>query len=214
MPIKYATPDQVGQLLDRAKAASVRDYTLFVVMYWRGLRASEASMIQLSDWKPESGRLFVHRLKGSNSGEYLVSPDEKKAITDWVRVRGPQPGPMFPSRHGSRNGSGIGRRMLDNLVKRYAPSDWPDDLKHCHTLRHSIAVHLLEKGMELIAVQDWLGHRSILSTMEYVAFTSPTRRRAEKLAYEEPGQDRTTVGVDWKADKKTGKRNRKPAKPA
>ena len=202
MPIKYATQEQVGELLERTKAASARDHALFTVMYWRGLRASEVATIQLDDWRPDTGQLFMKRLKGSNSGQYFAGPDEVKAVSAWVRVRGSQPGPLFPSRHGH----GIGRRMLDNLIKRYAPASWPADIRHCHTLRHSIAVHLLEKGAELLAVQNWLGHRSILSTMEYTAFTSPMRKRTEKLAYEKPGEE-PRVDVNWKADRKKGKRN-------
>jgi site-specific recombinase XerD len=184
-------------LLENVKANSVRDHALFTVMYWRGLRAGEVAKIQLSDWRQDTGQLFVNRLKGSNSGQYFVSPDEIKALGTWVRIRGSQPGPLFPSRHGA----GIGRRMLDSLIKRYVPKDWPEDIKHCHTLRHSIAVHLLEKGAELLAVQNWLGHRSILSTMKYVDFTSPMRKRTEKLAYGDPDQE-AKVEVDWKADKR------------
>jgi len=200
--IKYATQEQVKELLERTKAASVRDHALFTVMYWRGLRASEVARLQLDDWRPDINQIFVRRLKGSNSGQYFAGPDESKALGAWVRVRGSQPGPLFPS----RRRSGIGRRMLDVLIKQYAPESWPADIRHCHTLRHSIAVHLLEKGVELLAVQNWLGHRSILSTMEYVAFTNPMRKRTEKLAYENPDEG-PKVDVDWKADRK-GRRKR------
>jgi len=94
--ISYLTEEQVAKLLD--VVTGTRDTAIWTVAYWRGLRASEVGMLQIEDWKPESGRLYVRRLKGSNSGEYKLSPAEIKALRAWVGVRGvTTPGPLFPS---------------------------------------------------------------------------------------------------------------------
>src|ERR1039457_3105003 len=51
---------------------SPRDRALFRLMYHAGLRASELGILQLRDYNPRTERIFVHRLKGSNSGEHQI----------------------------------------------------------------------------------------------------------------------------------------------
>jgi len=161
---------------------SIRDRAIFTVMYWRGLRRSEVGTLQLSSWRQEAGRMYVVRRKGSESGEYPLSPAEQKALKAWLRIRGKAPGPLFPS----RNGSGISGVMLDLLMKHYGElAGLPPELRHCHALKHSIGTHLVGRGAELFAIKDWLGHRDIKSTMEYVRFRSKQR---DKVANEIYGQ--------------------------
>jgi len=204
--IKYVSTEQVQCLLSRAKQHSDRDWAVFTVMYGRGLRASEVARLQVADWRPESCRLYVHRVKGSLSGEYTVSVPEKKALASWLKIRGTAPGPLFLS----RRGKGISRQMLDHLIKQYAPDSWPEDRRHCHTLRHAIAVHLLEGGADVIHVKDYLGHKSILSTMVYAAVTNPTRKRGEEISHRvidraHGGQadDQTKVRINWSKDRRS-----------
>ena len=73
-----------------------RDRAIFQVAYHRGLRASEVGRLDLADYRAVHGRLFVHRLKGSISNEYLLTAAEQTALRAWLRVRGLVPGPLFP----------------------------------------------------------------------------------------------------------------------
>jgi type 1 fimbriae regulatory protein FimB len=66
--------------------------------------------------------------------------------------------------------------MLDVLMKRYgARAGLPEDKRHFHVLKHSIATHLLDAGAELRFVQDWLGHANIQNTVIYTALVSASR---------------------------------------
>lgn len=156
---------------------SVRDRAIFRIMYQRGLRASEVGAIQLDDYRPDVGRLYVHRLKGrkkNTSGEYSLTNEELRALRTWLKVRGSGSGALFTS----NRGTAISRKMLDVLMKQYASAaKLPDQLHHCHALRHSCAVHLLDSDVGVADVQDWLGHRNITSTTEYAKVT--TKRRDE-----------------------------------
>jgi integrase len=87
-------------------------------------------MIQLSDWNHE--RMRFRRLKGSNGGEYHLTSREVRCLRVWLKVRGLEPGPLFPS----RKGKGISQQMLDVLMKRYGKlAGLPTDLCHTHALK-------------------------------------------------------------------------------
>lgn len=178
--ISYLSQAQIQALLAVTAKSTARNHAIFTTAYWRGLRASEIGLMRVEDWRPDSGRLYVRRLKGSNSGEYKVSPEERLALGAWVRIRGLEPGPMFPSSRGLP----ISRQTLHNLMKGFCRlAHIGPPVNHCHVLRHSIAVHLAEKGVDVAVIQDWLGHRDISSTMVYVRITNVARDRASDFMY-------------------------------
>lgn len=176
--MEYLTQREWGRFIGAVQ--SVRDRAMLTVAYWRGLRASELGLLTMADLDMEVGRLWVRRLKGSRGGEYHLSPEENSALRAWLEVRGVKPGPLFPS----RDGRAIGRGMVYLLVRRYAQAaGLPVEKQHPHILKHSIATHLLDKGVAITAVQDWLGHKNIASTMVYAAVTNAQRTEAERIAY-------------------------------
>lgn len=200
--ITYLTSEQTTALL--AATDTVRNRAIFTVAYWRGLRASEVGLLQMSDWHDANARLYVHRVKNSNSGEYLVSPQEIAAIRAWVKVRGTDPGPLFPSR---TIGHAVSRQRLHLLMRDHCQrAGIAAPLNHFHVLRHSIAVHLAEAGTDAALIQDWLGHKSIMSTMVYLKITNKLRDRAAEAMYgngngkvvDDKG---SRVGVNWSANK-------------
>src|SRR5438094_10473256 len=71
---KYLTEEELLRFL--SVITSVRDRAIFTLLYWRGLRRSEVGRLELSAWRQTAGRLYVVRTKGSESGEYPLSPGE------------------------------------------------------------------------------------------------------------------------------------------
>ena len=172
---KYLTPDEIARLF--SVIASPRDRAIFRLAYHRGLRAGEIGRLQLADFRPREERLYVHRLKGSISGEYRLCDNELRALRAWLRLRGAAPGPLFLS----RRGRGISQQMLDVLMKRYgALAAIPQAKRHMHALKHSCGTHLLERGESLEDVQDHLGHANIQNTLIYARFTNPRRQAREQ----------------------------------
>lgn len=151
---------------------SVRDRAIFRLIYHAGLRASEIGLLQMRDYNPRTERLHVERLKGSNSGDHHLCREESRAMHAWLKVRGSDPGALFPS----RKGSPIDRRMIWVLMQEYcAAAGIPAKYRHPHVLKHSCATHLLEKGFHIEQVQDWMGHVNIQNTMIYGHITNSRR---------------------------------------
>lgn len=151
---------------------SARDRAIFRLAYHAGLRACEVGLLDMRDYQPRVDRIFVHRVKGSNSGDHHLSREESRALRAWLKERGADPGPIFPS----RKHRPISRKMLDVLMKEYgAAAGIPDRLRHFHVLKHSCATHLLSRGFNVEQVQDWIGHARIQNTMIYGRITNARR---------------------------------------
>jgi integrase/recombinase XerD len=175
---EYLTEEEVSRLF-AAMSADVRSKAIFSIIYYRGLRASEIGKLRLEDYRPSVGRLFVRRLKGSNSGDFHITEAERTALNRWLRVRGKTPGPLFPS----RNHKPLSRWPVFQLMRRYcAAAQIAPEKAHPHALKHSCGTHLSSRANDVAVIQDHLGHVNIQNTMVYVRITSKRRDEfAEQL---------------------------------
>jgi|HubBroStandDraft_4_1064222.scaffolds.fasta_scaffold129067_2 integrase len=156
---------------------SVRDRAIFRLAYHAGLRASEVGGLDMRDYQPRVDRIYIRGLKGSNSGDHHMCREESRALRAWLKVRGSQPGPIFPSK---KRGA-ISRKMLHVLMRKYgAAADIPPALRHMHVLKHSCGTHLMSRGFGVEQVQDWMRHANIQNTLIYAKITN--KRRDEMAA--------------------------------
>jgi integrase len=169
---------------------SNRDRAMFRLMYHYGLRASEPGLLEMQDWDPVDQSLYIHRLKGSRSSRYRPVPIVVHALKIWLRERGNEPGPMFPSRNRDpETGKNlpISRKQIFKRVREICKAAGiPRELAHPHALKHSCGTHLYEKGQDLLAIQDWIGHKSAQNTRIYV---DPSGRARDAV---------TAALKDWK----------------
>jgi len=175
---EYLTEDEIERLF-RAIGSDVRSRAMFRLLYHRGLRASEIGKLRLEDYQPVVGRLFVRRLKGSRGGEYHLVESERVALKAWLRLRGKDPGPLFPS----RNHNPLSRWRLNVLMTSFCKvAGIPSEKAHPHALKHSCGTHLSARERDIAVIQDHLGHANIQNTMKYVQITNRRRDEfAEKL---------------------------------
>ena len=75
---KHLTEDELARLFSVIQ--SVRDRALFQLAYRAGLRASEIGLLQMRDYDAKADKIFVHRLKGSNSGHHHLMREEARAL--------------------------------------------------------------------------------------------------------------------------------------
>jgi len=183
---RYLTPAQVETLLaapDVSNPVGLRDRAVLEVMYATGLRASELTGLTTEGLDMELG---VVRVLGKGRKERLVPLGREarrwvkryaaEAREVFVRARaGGGPSPLlFLSRRGGR----LTPMGLWGLVRRHAVAAGIEKVLTPHVLRHSFASHLLERGADLRALQDMLGHADISTTQIY---THVTRERLRQL---------------------------------
>jgi integrase/recombinase XerD len=164
------SPSDVERLLAAAPRtpAELRDQAMLEVMYASGLRVSELVGLRLGDPDLEAG---VVRVLGKGSKERLVPLGEVAAASlaaylsrGRPRLARERPSPyLFLGRHG-RN---LTRQACWLMLKRRARLAGIGRRVTPHTLRHSFATHLLERGADLRSVQLMLGHADIGTTQIY-----------------------------------------------
>lgn len=168
-PPRYLTQDEVGRFF--AVIGDARDRALFTLMYHHGLRVGEVLLLRRRDLDLERGRILVRRLKGGAWSEQVLFGGTAAMLRDHVaRTSAAPEGPLFPGRSGP-----LKRRQIQSRFVRYRSlAGLPAD-RTTHSLRHSIATHLLDAGMSLEFVQDHLGHQDIRSTSVYARITDRHR---------------------------------------
>lgn len=160
-----------------------RDRALFRLAYRHGLRASEIGLLGRTDVDLHTGRLTVHRLKGSLSGIYPMQPDTQRLLTAYLRSRTDRSPYLFISNRQLP----ISRYTLWHLMQRYgAAVDLPPEKRTFHILKHSIVTHLLDAGADLAFVRDWLGHANIQNTLLYARLTTVTRDTIARKVFASP----------------------------
>lgn len=146
-------------------------------LYGAGLRVGE--LAGLARGRLDERRLLVRVLgKGSRERVVPVSTRAVAALRRFWAARGVEPGPeeALLAARGSR---GVTARTLERDVRAVLARLGSSAPSHAHALRHSFATHLLDRGADLRAVQELLGHRNLGTTQIY---THVTRRRL-KAAY-------------------------------
>ena len=163
--------EEVAKLLEQpsgASPAALRDRALLETMYACGLRASEATALEVADVDLEAGIL---RARGKGSKERLVpiGSAAQKALSAYVQRGRPRlVGDRWEARlFVNQRGGGLTRQGLYKIVQRHAATAGLAAKMSPHTLRHTFATHLLAGGCDLRSLQEMLGHADIATTQLY-----------------------------------------------
>lgn len=162
---------EVERLLASVKAEGLglRDGAILELLYGTGLRVSELVALDLGNLNFEAGFL---RCIGKGNKERIVplGRTAAEAITRYLKTqrprliaRHPEMQVLFVNRRGGR----LTRQRIWQVLRRYAKAGLINKTIGPHTLRHSFATHLLERGADLRTVQELLGHANISTTQRY-----------------------------------------------
>jgi len=161
--------DQLIGAIDLSHPQGERNRAILETLYACGLRVSELINLQLSNLFFEEGFIKVHG-KGRKDRFVPINKRAIKFINFYLEHdrnhQTPQPKEtdiLFLNRRGKR----LTRAMIFTIIKRLAETINLKKIISPHTFRHSFATHLLENGADLRAIQQMLGHESIITTEIY-----------------------------------------------
>jgi integrase/recombinase XerC len=152
----------------------LRDRAILETLYSAGLRVSELVGLNVADLDLDSGLATV-RGKGKRERLALLGKPALKAIANWLTMRdmvlnGLQK--AAPAVFLNRRGTRLNVRSIGRLVRKYLLQAGLDPRTSPHTLRHSFATHLLNRGADIRSVQELLGHRNLTTTQVYTHLTT------------------------------------------
>lgn len=168
--ITIFTKDEIRDLYNTCNTdiLGMRDRAILAVYYGCGLRRNEGVNLDINDVLFDKN--FVYVRKGKNYKERYVPmstgvKEDLQSYIDFVRPVLIKTGAkaLFLNQYGNRLGS---NSMADRLQKLKEKADINKEAG-LHALRHSIATHLLQSGMELEKIKRFLGHASLESTQIY-----------------------------------------------
>jgi integrase/recombinase XerC len=180
---KFLDPTEIQALLDAPKGddlLTLRDRAILETLYSTGMRVSELCRLDMDD-VDFLGEVVRVRGKGrrerlSPIGSYAIAAI--KAYLDARKLHSHVAAfdakPVFLNRHGQR----LNQRSVRRKLAKYLAEAGLDPNVSPHTLRHSFATHMLNRGADLRAVQELLGHRSLSTTQIY---THVTMRRMKDV---------------------------------
>lgn len=176
--IKFLFEDEVNRLFKAIDADTakhhLRNKAIFYIAKYCGLRASEISLLKISDYDVKNQSLFCSRLKNSKSNILKIVDEHVLTVFEnyYFRLKTQNQNDCIFK---SQEEKGISRKTLDHLMKKYCSIAKIDVSKsHFHVLKHTRAMELIEY-VDIRDVQFWLGHKSIGNTLIYLDYTFKAR---------------------------------------
>jgi site-specific recombinase XerD len=190
--INFLSTNGVRILLQQAKADSklgYRDLVLLTLMYDAGARVQEIVDLTIGDLVFDRPPYLILTGKGRKSRMVPLMKETARMLHDYVDRFPFADSRKLGSLFSNRNGKKLTRAGVSYILDKYAsqarhiaPNEIPDILTP-HCIRHSKAMHLLQAGVNLVYIRDFLGHNDIKTTEIYARADSQAKRKALENAY-------------------------------
>ena len=189
--VKFLNLDQLAKFFAAVNISSqsgLRDRAILESFFSTGMRVAE--LISLDKQQFESSRKLEGReisIKGKGSHVRTVYFSERAIqwINKYIEVRTDDFPPLFISYKGPNSRSRrLTSRAMEDIVRKYSVKAGLPVLVSPHTLRHSFATDLLNEGVDIRSVQEFLGHKNIATTQVY---THVTNKRLRDIHYKYHG---------------------------
>ena len=185
----FLSADELIRLFEAPPAdepMGLRDRAILETMYSAGLRVSEVVGLDDGDLDFHSGALRV-RGKGRRERLTPIGSYALSALRHWLPerklcVRAQEKGssvPVFVSKFGRR----LTTRSVARMLEKYLKLTGLDSRTTPHSLRHSFATHLLDRGADIRSVQELLGHKSLVTTQIYTHVGAAALREVYQRAH-------------------------------
>jgi integrase/recombinase XerC len=184
----FLSVDDLGRLFEAPPAnepMGLRDRAILETMYSAGLRVSEVVGLNMGDLDFEAG---IVRVRGKGKRERLapLGSYAVRALQRWLDLRRPSSreaaggeSPVFLNKFGRR----LTTRSVGRMLEKYLALSGLDARTTPHSLRHSFATHLLDRGADIRSVQELLGHKSLVTTQIYTHVSTAALREVYERAH-------------------------------
>lgn len=204
--IAYLSVEQIAKLInapDTNTATGFRHRTALTLLYDSGCRVQELCDLTIGDiFLNEHSTVKLHG-KGNKTRTVVISDETANLLKKYIEryCTGFLPDhPLITNRYHQK----IDRDGIGYIINKYADKirvsdpSYPKNV-HCHMFRHSKAMHMLEAGINIVYIRDFLGHEDISTTMIYVRADNRLKNEAiNKLA---PKITSDSNLPDWSKDK-------------
>lgn len=173
---QYLKPDELEALLnapDRGSPRGRRDHALLLFLARTGARISEALGVDAADLHLEPPAQVLLRGKGRKQRMIPLAPDLVRTLKTFCGELGLAATERLPLFRGGRGNGRLTRFGATHVVRRAvikAAAITPEIMRKSvspHLLRHTLAMKLLQSGVDLITIQAWLGHAQVATTHRY-----------------------------------------------
>jgi integrase/recombinase XerD len=198
---RFLTEEEMERLLavpDISTDEGLRDRAMIELLYAAGLRVSELVKLKRADVNLDAGLISCHG-KGSKERHVPIGKSAASWLQKYIGVRAHSGKANSPYLFLNSLGAPLTRNFAWAMIKRYSMRA---GLEHVspHTLRHSFATHLLQRGADSRSVQALLGHSDISTTQIYTHITDrhmrstydrhhPRARAIQSMASEDESSD-------------------------
>lgn len=206
VPMNYLSIEEIRTLLllpDQKCAAGLRDMAILVLLYETAARVQELIDLTPASFQYKSTTVIELRGKGNKTRLVPLNAEATGIVRNYMHrfERQNVNEPLFVNRKGEK----LTRAGIQYIIDKYiemARTQHPDMFKFRitnHCFRHSKAMHLLEAGVNLIYIRDFLGHASVITTEVY-AKTNPKIKEEQLIKHSPTLESRKRYCKDQKDD--------------
>jgi integrase/recombinase XerC len=177
--LSYSQVERFLQLPDLSTIKGLRNRAIMELFYSSGIRLSELSGINRGDIDFDELMLLI---RGKGKKERCIPVTENAA--QWIKKylsHCERPKPIEKAQDAvflNSNGGRLTTRSIDRLFSDYLKTSGFSDKITPHIIRHTIATHWLEAGMDLKTIQTLLGHSSLVATTIYTKVSTTLKKKA------------------------------------
>jgi len=176
---KALTRDEVKRLLSVIPPTRKRDRLIVLLLYGAGLRVSELCNLKKRDVDLDRSIIVVRGGKGAKDRVVPIPEFLAREIGAYLETRSDDSEYLIVE-EGRREKDRLSTKTVWYLLKRYGARAGIEVTPH--RLRHSFATHMLEKGVDIRAIQELLGHSNLSTTQIYTKVTVEHLRKAQEKA--------------------------------
>ncbi|MDO8470797.1 MAG: tyrosine-type recombinase/integrase [bacterium] len=181
--VKFLNLDQMKKLLeapDSSDPSGLRDRTLLEALFSTGLRVAELVALNKeqfdSVWNKEDFEIGIIG-KGKHPRTVYFSERALEWLKKYLKTRKDTQKALFINYRGrTKDENRLTPRSIERIIKKYSIKAGIPLFTTPHTLRHSYATDLLEQGVDLRTIQEFLGHKNIVTTQIYTHVTNKRLR--------------------------------------